>query len=341
MKKTQVALAALALMASTAAMADVKVYGNVDAGILSTSGTTKFFGGGNNATSLIGFKGSEDLGGGLKASFNLETGIDLASGSFQGAPSGGNRNLFNRAANVGLSTDAIGVTIGNQISVAVLDALVNGGTAVGGDFANVPAVIRLLGGNPGAVNHPTGGLAVTSSGFFIPEAVTISANGAGFTAKAQTRITNKDANNSEYTALTVATSMGGINLVVGHQTASYNTAASNYKSTFIAGNTSFGDIRLNAAYSSNSGAGKANAYVLGASMPLMGALSGGLTYADGNDALGTQTTASLNYSLSKATSTYVSFSQFSKANGGGATANDPSGITAGKSLLAVGVTHSF
>ncbi len=346
MKKTQVALAALALVASTAAMADVKVYGNVDAGVLSTGGKTVFFGGGNNATTLMGFKGSEDLGNGLKASFNLETGLDLASGSFTGAPSGGSKQLFNRAANVGLSTENVGITLGNHISIVVLDALVYGGTGVGGDLANVPGVVRLLGGKPGSVNHPgandntagTGG-----TGFFIPESVILSASGAGFTIKAQTRVNpTRNAANSDYSAVTVGTSLAGINVAVGHQTATYDTAANSYKSTFIAGNTSFGDVRVNGAYSSNSGAADSSTYLLGASMPLVGALSGGLTYAKGPTSLGNQTTFSLNYALSKSTSAYFGYTQFSKDGLGGAIANDPATITAAsKSLTAVGLTHSF
>ncbi len=346
MRKTQVALAALALVASTAALADVKVYGNVDAGVLSTGGKTVFFGGGNNATTLMGFKGSEDLGGGLKAGFNLETGLDIASGSFTGAPSGGSSRLFNRAANVSLSNENVGITLGNHISIVVLDALVYGGTGVGGDLANVPGVVRLLGGKPGSVNHPgasTNTAGTGGTGFFIPESVILSASGAGFTVKAQHRVNpTRDAANSDYSAVTATTSLAGINLAVGHQTATYATASNSYKSTFIAGNTSFGDIRVNGAYSSNSGSADSSTALIGASMPLVGALSGGLTYAKGPSSLGNQTTFALNYAMSKSTSAYFGYTQFSKNGLTGAVANDPATVTtASKSLTAVGLTHSF
>ncbi len=105
MKKTQLALAAVALVASSAAMANgVTIYGIADVGIASTSGKTGFYGDGNNGTTLIGIRGSEDLGGGLKAGFNLESGLNYNAGS-TGANGGGNTNLFNRAANVSLSTE--------------------------------------------------------------------------------------------------------------------------------------------------------------------------------------------------------------------------------------------
>ena len=91
MRKTQVALAALALVASTAALADgVTVSGNLDAGIARTTtnndadtariGTNFSGAGGFVAGNNINFSGTEDIGG-LKAGFTLGAGIDLGNGS--------------------------------------------------------------------------------------------------------------------------------------------------------------------------------------------------------------------------------------------------------------------
>jgi predicted porin len=55
---------------------------------------TRVISGGMN-TSRWGLRGSEDLGGGLKAVFNLEGGILMDTGAQDGA-------LFKRQANVGL-----------------------------------------------------------------------------------------------------------------------------------------------------------------------------------------------------------------------------------------------
>ena len=52
----------------------------------------------NNGNSRFGLRGTEDLGGGLKAGFNFEGGIDIATGA--GNTSGG--ELFSRAANISL-----------------------------------------------------------------------------------------------------------------------------------------------------------------------------------------------------------------------------------------------
>lgn len=339
MKKTQVALAALALVASTAALADVTVYGNLDAGIASAGGKTTFYGDGNNATTLFGLRGSEDLGNGLKAGFNLESGLDIAKGAVNGPNGGGNANLFNRAANVSLSTETVGLTLGNQFSNAVLAAFVYGGTAVGGDGANVPAVVRLFGGYPGAVTTDGATLGTTdSSVFFVPQAVQLSFNAAGFSGNVMSRVATTSATESAYTGATIGTSLAGINVGLAHQDAKFN--GSSTKTTLLAANTSFGDIRVNGAVASNSGLNTKSTYLVGVSMPLVGALSGGLTYANGSADQGNQTTASLQYALSKATMGYLNYSAFSKDGGGSATGNTATAVT-GKSLLTIGVRHSF
>lgn len=336
MKKTQVALAALALVASTAALADVKVYGTLDAGIASSSGSTVFYGDGNNGTTHFGVAGSEDLGGGLKANFNLQSGIDVKNGA-SGVSGGGNTGLFNRGASVGVSTESLGLTLGNQFSNAVLyGAFVTGGNAVGGDGVNVPGAVRLFGGKPGA--YAVGSTSASNNVFFIPGALTVSFNAAGFSGEVMTRIIEKDAYNSTYTGATVRTEIAGVNLALGYQTAGYNSTASNYTSTFVAANTKLGDIRVNGAFSNNTGAAKSNAYMVGASMPLVGALSGGVSYANGTDAQGSITGLSLEYGLGKATTAYLNAVQISKA--GQSIANAGLTVT-GKSLTTIGLKHSF
>ena len=103
MKKMSLAiLAVLAVLAGAAqAQSSVSVYGLLDVGIDNTSNAssgkaslTRLTSGGQN-TSRWGIRGSEDLGGGLKAVFNLESGIFLDSGALDGA-------LFKRQAYVGL-----------------------------------------------------------------------------------------------------------------------------------------------------------------------------------------------------------------------------------------------
>lgn len=96
MKKTLVALAALA--ASTAAFAQsapassVTLYGVIDASVtnVNKSAVGSFTGvtGSNVASSLWGMRGSENLGGGLRAVFNVEADLDPTNGTFDGTASG-------------------------------------------------------------------------------------------------------------------------------------------------------------------------------------------------------------------------------------------------------------
>lgn len=88
-KKNLVAAAALMALVG-AAQADVKVYGSVEAGFGSyenahvkggASTRTTQVSSGNMMTSFIGFSGSEDLGGGLKAEFALESFLAPDTGS--------------------------------------------------------------------------------------------------------------------------------------------------------------------------------------------------------------------------------------------------------------------
>jgi predicted porin len=111
MKRKALALAALGCAASggAAAQSSVTLYGLVDAGIeyVSHAGPTgssvvKMTSGGKN-TSRWGLRGSEDLGGGLKAIFTLESGIAIDTGKLDT-----DNTLFDRRAWVGLQDKTLG-----------------------------------------------------------------------------------------------------------------------------------------------------------------------------------------------------------------------------------------
>jgi predicted porin len=107
MKRKHIAkatLATLGLLASGAyAQSSVTVYGLIDTGVeyLTNANANKNglvrLSSGNTNTSRIGFRGTEDLGGGLKAVFQLENGFKVDTGEFDSAGL-----LFGRQANVGL-----------------------------------------------------------------------------------------------------------------------------------------------------------------------------------------------------------------------------------------------
>lgn len=338
MKKSNIALAALALIASTAAMAEgVTIYGTVDVGVSSSGGTQALYGGGNNGTTHFGITGSEDLGNGLKAGFNLQTGFTATNGA-SGYSGGGNTNLFNRAANISLSNENVGVALGNQFSNVVLQSgFVTGGNGVGGDGVNVPGVVRLFGGVPGG--YTTASQSGTSV-FFIPQAVQVSFNGAGFAGDVMVRGVEKSGAESGYTGATLRTSFAGVNAGLGYQNISQT--GTNQKSMMVFANTQIGDIRVNGAYSRNTGSmGDSNGYMVGASMPVAKDLSAGLSYANNKaTGLGSVLALSSEYSLSKRTLAYATYARFSVANAG-AYANDGAAKLDGKNLLTVGLKHSF
>jgi predicted porin len=126
MKKSLVALAVLAASGAAMAQSSVTLFGVVDAGYSvgngsvsdSTAMRTDRIG-----SSRLGFRGVEDLGGGMQASFHLEAGVANDSGA------GGNTNTnnqasggttsgltFNRKSTVGLITSMGEIRLGRDYS---------------------------------------------------------------------------------------------------------------------------------------------------------------------------------------------------------------------------------
>lgn len=110
MKKSLVALAALAAAGAASAQSSVTLFGIVDAAVSyyenkTTNGVklsqTALTNSGYNS-SRIGFRGTEDLGGGLAASFWLEAGLGNDNGT-AGSTAQFSNQLFNRRSTVSLS----------------------------------------------------------------------------------------------------------------------------------------------------------------------------------------------------------------------------------------------
>jgi len=119
MKKTLVAVAAMA--AVTGAMAQATIYGNIDQAITKSRTTvagtqTKSSTGMSSyqmGSSQIGFKGEEDLGSGLKASFLHEMGVFTEQ----------NGSVLTRQAYVGLSGGFGALRAGKQYSPAFFNLI--------------------------------------------------------------------------------------------------------------------------------------------------------------------------------------------------------------------------
>jgi predicted porin len=135
MKKSLLAVAAIGAFASAAqAQSSVTVYGILDVGFqgVTTRGNaasststavqnpvaggksnqTRFTGEGSESTSRLGFKGTEDLGGGTSAFFTAEFALAPTDATLSGQYGNG---LFNRQTFVGLKKNGIGqAAIGTQ-----------------------------------------------------------------------------------------------------------------------------------------------------------------------------------------------------------------------------------
>lgn len=153
-KPTTVAAAVLMLSVAPASQAietvipGVEIFGIIDAGFLYQSKTDQ--GGGGSKTSMetsglrqsvLGFKGTRDLGNDLKGFFNLEAHFDTNNGDFHGTgdAQGTGNVLFRRQANLGLSGDWGSVTLGRQYGPALLAHIATEPRAFKEQFSNLYA----------------------------------------------------------------------------------------------------------------------------------------------------------------------------------------------------------
>ena len=114
MKKTLIALAVLGAAAGVAhAQSNVTIYGIVDTGFIKKSGHDVEMG--ENVNNRLGFRGVEDLGSGMKATFELEQRFDLNNGRNKAGKGYKNKSAdrdLAGLANVGLKGDWGSVKLG-------------------------------------------------------------------------------------------------------------------------------------------------------------------------------------------------------------------------------------
>lgn len=351
MRKTQVALAALALVASTAALADgVKVSGIIDYGVQNYSGSgtaqtgkgTSFEQGGWSDHSSITFSGSEDLGSGMKAFFSLESGFTQ-----NGDPgNGGNGTLFSRESKVGLSGDFGTITLGQQLSPYILaHAVTQAGTA--GHFW-VNRII--MGGGLGAAAVGAGTGAFQKGGFFIANAIQYTTPSiGGWTASIMTNTKNgaKDgamaattSDADKYTAYNVSGSLAGVSLAAGYQ-----NRQNTYTSWVAGGTYGIGDLTIGANISSHKpeGGDAVGAYLISANYALGNGTSvvGGVARND-LDTAQSLTNIGLKHDLSKRTFVYLTHNR--GTNGAiSSLAERGNYATTGRdnNNTVLGVSHSF
>ena len=355
MQPTLIAGAVLALTAGVAqAQSSVTVYGIVDAGVQYTDkanakgdSLTELNNGGR-LPSIWGFKGTEDLGGGMKASFNLEGDFDSGNGaSNRGAGTGLDRSPFARQANVGLSGGFGSVLLGRQYSVALLADLATEPRGYKESFSSLSTYaltqVQLNGNN--------------TLGIFTSNAVSYSNSIGALKVGLMYGFGEKAGANSENTTTAVGLTYGGPVTVSGSYQQIKGTASAKTERYSLGVAVPFGDFSFKGYYansSSDNAAGteisKIDNYAVGVDYKWNAQNTLTAAYYNGKEkkVAGDGTTSSFifsnDYSLSKRTTIYAQYVYTDRdANAPGGTTINFGGTPAGQkaSQFGVGVTHTF
>lgn len=357
MKKSLLALAVLGAFASAAsAQSSVTVYGKVDVGVVHESGSVPVTNPGGakrlqvqsgvTGGSRLGFRGVEDLGGGLKATFVAETGFcaDQNNGGSGGYCSGGG-SFMGRQAFVGLSGGFGAVTLGRQYapSFIVVTTIDPFGTGTAAQISNLFDV-GTAPGDP-RVNNSIIYSTPNMGGF------TATVLGAAGEQVGNWRVGRTLGASAVYSA-------GPVYGAVSYHRRE-NVLLNDDKTLWNVGGTyDLGFVKAHAIYqhTENPGTGGSatnrtaygdvDQYMLGASARF-GAATVMASYVVHNDKGANnfdarQIGAGAMYSLSKRTSLYAAAAKISNKNGAGYTvgnASTPAGI--GNRALNLGVVHNF
>ncbi len=327
MKKSVLALAALATFSGAAfAQSSVTIYGVVDMGFKAEnagSGTRLSLDSGNQSGSRVGFKGTEDLGGGLKANFLLEAGFNADTG----AMASGN-TLFNRSSYVSLSGGFGEVKFGRINTVVYSNAGVFDpfGDTLAGDSA------RLFNYGGSRTDNTVNYSFADKSGINGQVAYSFG-EVAGSTSANRT------------IAGAIGYAAGPAAAVLTHQSTKTATGADTNKTTLIGGNYNFGLLQPFVAYAFNKGSSLGNTRdaLIGLNINLNpnDVIMTSLMHkfdkdADHRDA--TQIAIGYSHNLSKRTNLYTSVARL-KNNYAVAYKADRAG--AADTLFNVGIRHKF
>lgn len=373
MKKTLVALAALAATASFA-QSSVGIVGTLDIGFVNANtnggatGVTNNVAGNNTATSAIKFIGTEDLGGGMKANFNLEINPNLAASStantangyqaYTGTPFNGEQwvSVSGGFGDVKLGTANAGALLVNGMAQPFGTALGGGYSGSFGRFGNTAGINQFYGlaSNAGRiVRHekvvqyttPTmsGLKAMVEYAAGNSDSVAVSSNTNTFTGLMLSYANGPLNVGYSYTTIKAgSTSAAGMPGTIGGNAVAGLAANTGLTYNFLAANYTIGATTLMAGYSTaKSDAAVAIEDTNATNIAVKHALSPALDLSI-NVLNRTSNTASTNgkvlglgadYKLSKRTATYVRYENRDT--------NTDNGNAGEVNTFAVGVRHAF
>jgi predicted porin len=341
MKKSLLALAVLTLASgATFAQSSVTLYGKVDIGLVYDAGSAKGkslrISSGVTGGSRIGFKGVEDLGGGLKASFQLETGY--CADSAAGAPNfctGGN-NFMGRQAYGALSGAFGSMSAGRQYSLG---------------FVNLTTIDPFGTGFAGQINNvfDASGIRLNNSVQYNTPVM------SGFNASLEFSAGETQGNweGGRETGAAVTYASGPIYAGATWYDLNTNTSpAQTARKTWQVGGTyDFGVVKLHAMVQGTEssdnipGAFQRMNAMGGVTVPLAGG-SVLASYVHSNDKKvadqdANQIGVGYLYPLSKRTSVYTSFAHIQNLHGGTFTVGNATETGTGNKSFDIGVVHNF
>ncbi|MDE2607101.1 MAG: porin [Burkholderiales bacterium] len=342
MKKSLIALAALAFVGAASAQSSVTLFGIVDVGVshYSVSGgqslNTMSANGYNS--DRIGVRGTEDLGGGMSASFWLEGAMSPQDGTKSGLS-------FTRRSTVSLAGNWGELRLGRDYTPSFWNLTIFDPFGTNGVGTNIAMAAKA------AMKDPTFVRSNNAVGYFLPP------NLGGFYGQVQYAFSGTPANSTgEYKGLRVGYQAGPANVALswGNTSAQTKSAATpEINALNIGGSWDFGVAQLLAQYDDSK-------YDNGVTTPhLKTYLIGGLvpvgagqiridystvkmTSTGGAEPESSQWALGYVHNLSKRTALYATYAHLSNKNGASLSYGGLTGIAnAGGNGYDIGIRHSF
>lgn len=293
MRKTShslVAITALACAGAASAQSSVTLYGVADLALAKRTGQSLQLAGAaplNNGSSRIGFRGTENLGGGLKASFNFEAQVNLETGA-------ASNPFFGRAANMTLAGGFGSILLGRTLSPS---------------FRAVAAWELMSAANYNPVSSQFNYVGVSSRNNAEIAYSTPNMGGLTATLAHVLKGNNADVSKSElaliYKSGPIVASMA------------YNKLSNRDANYMVGGSYAFGTAKVAASYQDATGGGRGKGFTLGGSVKT-GPVQLTLEAARDTDNKDTDIVLEAKYPLSKRTFVYAAYAH----NGKGKAASD-------------------
>jgi predicted porin len=365
-KNTLAALLLVAFAASAHAQSGVTIYGLADMGLVQENGgkngsVTKVSSG-IGATSRLGFRGTEDLGGGLSAIYTLEAGIFMDTGAIDSPGS-----IFNRQSFVGLKSKEMGtVTLGRQYT-PMYNALSQVADPFGAGYAG--SAKNLM---------PSAGADTRTSNTVVYATPVINGLGADFAYSLGEQAGSSKAGRQVGASLIY--SNGPLNARLAYNNRNNDTAATvttvavnntSGRNVLFAANYDFPVAKAYFAYGVDKGMNSSplpnstNPYnaavgfvpastgstdstdlLIGATAPVGAAGTLMASYIRKNDKTGfnqdaDQVALGYSYALSKRTSTYVAYARIKNKSGAAYTVGNAAEVGSGNKAFNIGLRHAF